>query len=268
MLVALCSDKGSPGTTTTALALASARTSGSVLVEADLFGGDLALRLRTRAGTAFPEAPTVLTLSSAARTVQAPDLVERYAHEVNNRVSVVPGPLVAEQAGTLMDFEPLGRALAASSGQVLVDVGRLHAASPMLPVAARADVVLLVARTDTASVIRLRERASRLVPALAASRGAAPRLFPVLVTAARHGVADAADVARILSESPAGPLVVGCGFVAWDQGAVERLEAGEDPTGRLARSPLLRSSRELWHELGSRIEPSRRTAPARVGEKA
>ena len=53
MLIALCSDKGSPGVTTTALALGSAWVTPVVVVEADLAGGDLAIRLRPH-GAALP----------------------------------------------------------------------------------------------------------------------------------------------------------------------------------------------------------------------
>ena len=96
MLVALCSDKGSPGTTITALALASAWPEPAVVVEADAYGGDLAIRLRTQAGDALPEAPTVLTLATAARTARDSDVVTRYTQRINDQVAVVPGHLLAE----------------------------------------------------------------------------------------------------------------------------------------------------------------------------
>ena len=66
MFVALCGDKGSPGVTTTALALASAWAGHAVVVEADPAGGDLAIRLHPE-GSALPETPTVLSVATAAR---------------------------------------------------------------------------------------------------------------------------------------------------------------------------------------------------------
>src|SRR4051812_29041479 len=66
VLVALCSDKGSPGTTTASVALASCWPSPAAVVEADPYGGDLAIRIRTETGAVLPETPTVLTLATAA----------------------------------------------------------------------------------------------------------------------------------------------------------------------------------------------------------
>ena len=120
-------------------------------------------------GEALPETPTVLTLATAART-SSERLLERYAIKVNDNVNVVPGHLVAEQASGVTDWQPLGDALAVEPTPVLVDLGRLHSGSPVLPVAAAAVAVVVVSRADPASVIRLRERLSRLVPALAARR--------------------------------------------------------------------------------------------------
>ena len=255
MLIAVCSDKGSPGATTTALALASAWSSPAVLVEADPYGGDLAIRMRTKSGAALPEAPTVLTVATAARTSASPALIARYAQRINDQLSVVPGHLVAEQLTGVPDWEPFAAAVAASSLPVVVDVGRLHAASPLLPVAAGADVVLVVGRPQTGSVIRMRERLNRLVPALAAHRGAPPRMLPVLVSPNRHGKADADDLQHVLAGTPAGPLITGTGFVALDPGAAGRLESGEDPTGRLARSPLLRTARAVASTIADLVPP-------------
>ena len=149
----------------------------------------------------------------------------------------------------------------------MADVGRLHAASPVLPVAARADVVLVVGRSDAASVIRMRERLNRLVPALAAHRGSPPRVFAVVVSLNRHGTADVADLRRILAETGAAPLIVGYGFLALDPGAVGRLEAGENPAGRLARTPLLRTARALAAEISALLdEPALPVAASAVPE--
>ena len=269
MLLAVCSDKGSPGATTTALALAAAWPVPAILVEADPYGGDLAIRLRTQHGTALPEAPTVLTAATAARTSQPtslPGLVTRYAQVVNPQLSVLPGHLVAEQISGVATWEPFAEALAASTVPVVVDVGRLHTASPLLPMAAGADVVVVVGRADPVSVIRMRERLCRLVAPLAAYRGSTPRLFPVLVCPARHGRAAVADVTRVLGETPAGPLLVGVGFVAIDRGAVERLEVGQHPAGRLARTPLLQSARRVIEEIDASVgQQVRSVVSARPG---
>jgi len=256
MLIALCSDKGSPGVTTTALALGSAWVTPVVVVEADLAGGDLAIRLRPH-GAALPETPTLLSVAAAARAHPGPnpgsDVVSRHAHRLSARVAVVPAPIGQEQMVGIGDWEPLADALAAAPADelegsgvpVLVDLGRLQGASRVIGVAARADVVIVVGRPDPTSVIRLRERLARMARDLATVRGKPARFFPVLVSPNRHGEGNVRDLAAVLSDSPVRPFIAGCGHVALDPAAVRRLEAGEDPTGRLARTDLLRSARAL-----------------------
>src|SRR5580765_2238408 len=113
MLIAFCSDKGSPGVTTTALAVAAASPQPCIVVEADLAGGDLGIRIRTDAGT-LPEAPTVLSLAAAARTDRAADLAARHAQRLNQRISVIPAALRAEQMAKVADWTPAAEALARS----------------------------------------------------------------------------------------------------------------------------------------------------------
>jgi hypothetical protein len=254
MLLALCSDKGSPGTTTTAVALAAGWPTPAVVVEADPYGGDLGLRLRTETGGVLPETPTVLTLATAARTWTTGRIVQRYAQRINDQISVVPGHLVAEQAAGVPDWLPLATSFAGEDAPVLIDVGRLHAASPLLPVAARADLLVVVSRAETGSMIRLAERLARLVPALAAHRQEPPRLFPILVGLDRHRVADVADLRLMLEETSAAPLVVGTGHLAFDLAGVARLMAGQDPSGRLARTAVLRSARRTAADLAPLVD--------------
>jgi hypothetical protein len=254
MLVALCSDKGSPGTTTTALALASVWPVPAVVIEADPYGGDLGLRLRSETGSVLPETPTVLTLATAARTSTGREVLERYAQRINDQVSVVPGHLVAEQAGGVPDWQPLATCLRGEGRPVFVDVGRLHGASPLLAVAAAADIVAVVGRAETGAMIRLGERLTRLVPALAAARQAPPRLFPVLVGLDRHRRGDVDDLHRLLEETPAAPLVVGVGHIGFDLAGVARLLAGKDPAGRLARTGLMRSARRAAADLTALVD--------------
>jgi hypothetical protein len=131
----------------------------------------------------------------------------------------------------------------------------------VLGLVARADVVVTVCRPDSTSVIRLRERISSLASALGALRGSAPRLFPLLVTLGRHGKGDVADLREILDETQAKPFLVGSGFIALDPAAVRRLEAGQEPTGRLARTDLLRTARAAAEQLARTVGT---TKPAHV----
>jgi hypothetical protein len=256
MLVALCGEKGSPGVTTSALALASVWPAPAVLVEADLGGGDLAIRLRS-GGSALPESPTVLSVATAARSNLDPDVLGRYAHHLTNNVSAVPGAIMREQMAAVRDWSPLALALARSESAVFVDLGHLHSASKVLEVAAYADLVVTVARPDATSVIRLRERLPRLATDLGALRGVPPRFFPLLVTESRHGDGDVSDLRSLLAETAAKPFIVGASYLAHDPAAVRRLETGDDPGGRLARTELLRTARSTVARLVGLLDSTR-----------
>src|SRR3954469_11038879 len=145
MLIALCGDKGSPGVTTTALALASAWAGQAIVVEADPAGGDLAIRLHP-GGSTLPETPTVLSVATDARADREHDPVAKHAHALNSTTGVVPGAVLAEQMANIGDWSPFADALERCAPSVFVDLGHLHSRSPMLPVAARADLVIAVGR--------------------------------------------------------------------------------------------------------------------------
>jgi hypothetical protein len=266
MLIALCSDKGSPGVTTTALALGSAWPTPVVVVEVDLSGGDLAIRLRPR-GAALPEAPTLLTVATAARAHSEPDLVRRHAHGLNAHVAVVPAPIGHEQLSGVGDWRPLLDALVNSDVPVLADLGRLGADSPVWDIAIHADLVTLVGRPEPHSVIRMRDKISRMARGISAARGRPARLFPILVTPRRHGQANVRDLLAVLSDTPGGPFLAGGGCMALDPGAVRRLEAGEEPSGRLARTDLLRSARALAATVYGAAQSEPGGATTRVGER-
>src|SRR6266566_1751510 len=105
-LIALASVKGSPGVTTTCLALAAAWPGKRRLViEADPAGGDLGPWL------GLPPAPGLTGLAAAAR-----------------------------HAGSIF------ASLAAGPETVIADCGRLDPGSPALAVAAQAEVTLLMVR--------------------------------------------------------------------------------------------------------------------------
>ncbi|MGK2876887.1 MAG: MinD/ParA family ATP-binding protein [Nocardioides sp.] len=234
--------------TTTALTLACAAVGNAAVVELDPAGGDLALRLHP-SGAALSETPTVLSVLTAARSHREQDPLEHHLHVLNSTTRVVPGAPLAEQMARAGEWPVLAEALMGRDEPTFVDLGRITASSPMLAFASSADLVIVVARPDIASVIRLRDRLVRLSTDLAQLSGTPPRLLPVLVTSTRHGPADVADLRRVLEDSTAKPFLVDVGYLAHDPDAVCRLEAGEDPTGRLARTNLIRSARTLIEQV-------------------
>lgn len=257
MFVAVCCDRGSPGSTTTALALGVASPEPTIVPEVDPYGGDLALRCTAPGGQAFPPTPTVLTLASAARTSQSPELAASTAHEFTPSTRVVPGHFSAEQASGVRNWTPLAETLRASDSWVVADLGRIHSSSPTLPVAAAADVVVLVTRPEVGAVRHLRDRLERLAPVLAGIRDAPPVVVPVVVTRKRFAKPVVEEVSRMLAPSDAAGVLAGVGWIALDPDGVTDLYAGrvEGTKSRVPwlkksrSSPLLRSARVLGDQL-------------------
>jgi hypothetical protein len=241
MLIAVCCDRGAPGSTTTALALGVASPEPTIVVESDPYGGDLALRCTAPGGKAFAALPTVLTLATEARSSIDPGLVAGKAQEFTGSTCIVPGHLAAEQAVGVKSWAPLAQALKASASRTVVDLGRIHSSSPTVAVAAAADVVVTVTRPEMGAVVHLRDRLERLAPVLASLRNAPPVVVPVVVTGTRIAGAVVAEVGRLLAASDASEVVAGIGWIAWDPAGVERMQAGQ-VSGKDARSSLLRSA--------------------------
>ena len=151
-LIAVCSFKGSPGTTTTALALAARWTGGgrSVLVECDPAGGDLLARFR------LETSPGLVTLAAAVRRSADPGVVWQHVQELPGGQLVVVGPPSAEQATAALgevatNVGALRRAADEPDTVVVADCGRIDAGSPAVAMVQQADVTVLLARaTDDA----------------------------------------------------------------------------------------------------------------------
>lgn len=147
MLVALCSLKGSPGATTTAVALAARWPAGQnpVVVECDPAGGDLAARFR------LPATPGLVSLAAAARRNTDPGVLWQHCQRLPAALALVPGAIGAEQARAALGIVAARRAsvLRAAADQpntaVIVDCGRVDPDSPVLPLIRAADAMLLLA---------------------------------------------------------------------------------------------------------------------------
>jgi hypothetical protein len=148
MLVAVGSLKASPGATTFALALAACWPAGTerVLVECDPSGGDLAARYQ------LPPAPGLISLAAAGRHTPDPDVIGQHVQRLPGGLGVVLAPPHAGQARAAVEMlaGTDGGVLAATRGLpgmvVLADCGRLEAGSPLRPVLAAADRLLLLVR--------------------------------------------------------------------------------------------------------------------------
>lgn len=235
VLIAVMGEKGSPGSTTTALTLGRALTGSRVLIETDASGGDMAFRLR-RDGRPLPESPTVLTAVAAARSAAGGVSLDAYSHDLGAGLAVVPGQMAAEQAANL-DWHSLARLAKRSPQTVVVDLGRIHSASPTLPLAVEARLLIPVVRPIVAATVRMLDRLERLIPQLAVARDAPPAVLPVVVVANRHASRVVGEMTQLLSSSPVAPAVVGVQWLADDPAAVDSLYEGSVPRrGSFARS--------------------------------
>lgn len=152
MLVALCSFKGSPGVTTSALAMAACWPTGTqpVVVECDPAGGDIFARFR------LEPVPGLVSLAAAARRSVGPGVLAQHTQRLPGGLPVVVGPAGAEQAraalGEITHHQAaVLRAAADQDGMVvLADCGRVDPDSSALPIVRAADALVLLvhARDD------------------------------------------------------------------------------------------------------------------------
>jgi MinD-like ATPase involved in chromosome partitioning or flagellar assembly len=227
--IAITSGKGSPGTTTLALALAAtARCDSPLLVEADASGGDIA----ARAGLGLD--PGLLTLAAAGRRGVSSELVAGHSQRLLGDVRVLLAPTSPGQA--LSVLSPTGEALAhllsTSSSDAIVDVGRWDSSRSSTSFVANARHTVLVFRPTVEGVERVRS--------LAAS----------LERAGAH------VVPTVVGERPYTPLEVRAALasndllvVEHDPRAASALASGGVPDRWLRRSPLLRSAAAIATEL-------------------
>ncbi len=178
-IVVLGSAKGSPGVTTTAMAIAcclgAAAASGSsgvppvLVVEADPAGGDIAAR------EGKPGVPGLATLAlRARRSLGASDLAE-HCQPLCEGVAVLVGVAGHDQGAAVRPaLERIVEVLAGLEGAVIVDVGRFDRLDDFEPVLSVARLVGLVSRTTTEAVLHGRSSAESL-----RGRGVSPELVLV-----------------------------------------------------------------------------------------
>ena len=279
MLFAICADRGAPGSTTAALALASARGLPAIVVEADPYGGDLALRLKPDGKHPLAATPTVLSVAAGRSTerrhvpdstpMRPLDLWGSGSHQLSERVRVVPGFMNAEQ-GASVRWPALASVLGSQTVPVFADVGRIHSGSPSMPILTAADAVIAVCRGDMGSVHHLVERLEALGLALAEKTGRTPLFLPMVVAPRQHGSQLAQAISQLLGSSAVGPAVRYVGWLAWDPAGCALLEDGGDPWEKpLRKSALMTSARTALHQVGlatglEHAEPAR--AKRRRGE--
>lgn len=224
-VLVLASAKSSPGVTTSCVALAGVWPQAHEvrIIEADPDGGTLAARF------GLPTDPGLSSLAVASRRSGASDEIDRHSQPLRGgEVGVLVAPPTAERVarslGMLADRLPAE--LRAAEGDTLVDIGRVRPGSPAWSLVETADAVLLVARPRVEELQQLpaRLRALRTTSCRIGLLLVGDRPYPRSEVAAVLGV----EVIGVLADDPKGAAAL----------------SGEGP-GRLTRSPLLRSARDV-----------------------
>jgi MinD-like ATPase involved in chromosome partitioning or flagellar assembly len=252
-MIAIASDKGAPGVTTAALALAAVWPRPVLLAECDPAGGDVAYRFPAVGGSPLDPRRGVLSLAVAARRGIQSEQVWQHAQKMHGNLDLLAGVTNAEQgAGLNVLWGPIGKALAGlARADVIADCGRLGADGPIYDLLAEATTVVLVTRPKVGDVIRTRDRAAAFAAA-AESRGRRGFAASVLVVAAPRDVSAAvAEVHHVLGQAKVPATVIG-GLADDAKGAAL---LGGDQAGRLSRTMLIRTAREVAQRLALALPP-------------
>ena len=264
-LIVVAADKGAPGVTTTALALAAVWPRAVLLAECDPAGGDLAYRFPAASGERLDPRRGMLSLAVAARHGLQPGQVWEHTQKLHGGMDVLLGVTNAEQgAGLSMFWGQLGRVLAAvPQADVIADCGRLGADGPVTDLLAGASQVLLLTRAEVGEVIRLRDRTVALATAVE-KRGRRGFIADVVVVADQKNFkAELAEVAHVLSQGRAPARVAG-GIVS-DSRAAGLLRGHWG--GKLDKSLLIRSVREIAGQLVAAMPPQASPAGPRAAHE-
>lgn len=274
-LIALAADKGAPGVTTTAVALAALWPRRVLLAEADPAGGDLVYRSVGANGRPLDPSTGILSLAATARRGIAAEQLWDHSQRVAGGLDVIIGLASSDQSGGLTgQWGALGRAFAElaqsphqeAAADVLADLGRLDAHSPAQALLPHAALLLLVTRGQPENLAHVRDRAAALHNKLhGQQRGTShlghPRIGVLLVAEPQHGAKIAAQVNEMLIASQSGARVVG--LIAEDTAGAEQL-AGRR-RGRLDKSLLIRSARKVVTDVhqtyGADLNPVRPPVP-------
>ncbi|MEU4926945.1 hypothetical protein AB0G54_10640 [Streptomyces yokosukanensis] len=256
-LIALAADKGSPGVTTAAVALAAVWPRRVLLAETDPAGGDLVYRSTAAHGGPLNPNTGLLSIAATARRGLVPDQLWDHVQPLSGGLEVLVGLGVAEQAAGLASLWPtLGHSFASladsphAPADVVADCGRISGDTPAVELFPHAALVLLLSRTEPEALARVRDRAAHLSTRLhGGARGAAALATPLIGVVL---IADPAGSGKLVNQvndmlvhAQTGARVVGT--LADDPAGADML-AGRK-RGRLDKSLLVRSARKVAADL-------------------
>ena len=251
-LIALAADKGSPGVTTSAVALAAVWPRRALYAECDPHGGDLVYRMPAEHGGPLDPNRGLVSLAVEARRGFDAAVLPQHTQRLNGGLEIMVGLGNADQAhGMAGLWTPLGRAFDRYAdlpygADVIADCGRIGPDSPTVELLAQSALVLLIARTQAEDIAHVRDRANSLSARLHATQGssvslARPPIGVVLIAPPNQARQAAKQVGDLLAATTAGAEVLG--VIALDEAGADALSGRG--RGRVDKAMLTRSAREL-----------------------
>ncbi|WP_413799849.1 hypothetical protein [Streptomyces iranensis] len=256
-LIALAADKGSPGVTTTAVALSAVWPRRVLLAEVDPAGGDLVYRSSAAHGGPLDPNTGLLSIAATARRGLVAEQLWDHAQPMSGGLEVLVGLGSSEQSAGLVGLWPtLGYAFAGlaqsarGAADLIADCGRISVDSPSVEMLPHASLVLLVSRTEPENLARIRDRAAALSAKLhGGQRGAAhlatPLIGVLLIADSGNGGRLFGQVNDMLAAAQVGARVMG--VIGQDGVGADQLNGRK--RGRLEKSLLIRSARKVVGDL-------------------
>ena len=200
-LIVVAADKGAPGVTTAAVALAAVWPRPVLLAECDPAGGDLIYRLPAASGSRLDPRRGLLSLAISARRGGHPGQVWEHAQKLRGGLDVLVGVANAEQgAGLDLMWDQVGAALAAlPEADVIADCGRLGADGRAYDLLARADAVILVTRATWATWCGCGTGRGAIDAAIRGHGGLPGRVGALVIADYKHFGPALAEVRQVLS---------------------------------------------------------------------
>lgn len=251
-LICLAAAKGSPGVTTTALALGALWPRPVLVAECDSAGADVPLRMASDDGGVVDPDRGLLSLAAAGRKGLHSDLVLAHSQRVLGGLEVLVGPRVPEQAAGLTNMWPmLGPALDGIRGHdVIADCGRIGVTTPQNVLLRSARLLILVCGTEPSAVVHLRERLLTLAPTL--DPGSAIGTPIAVAVVATPKARDAVSEVRESLERTEVPLQAVWHLADDAKGA--KFFRGQG-VGRADKTYLVRTARTISDEAARIVEP-------------
>ena len=241
MILGLVSAKGSPGVTSTALALAARAGEGAVMVEFDPSGGSI------ECWTGTPHEPGLSRVASSLRRSIDPEAVSIGIRQIPNGIAVVHAPTAGSVAESTIAAigERLTGAFEDVDTLVVIDAGRWCRSQLTARRIIGCDVIAIVCQPTLAGV----EAARALVDPIEA----VTRQRPVLLLVGERPYT-AAEVATATG-------VDALGWLPWDARSLNALVANGVFRG-WTKLPLGRSANMVLLELAKRTAPAEQAGVA------